>query len=95
MVSVRGVNVYPSAIEAILRGIGEVAEYQVQVTTGTGLTEMRLEIEPTEVCARPEVLGEAVAHALSSALALRVPVRVVPAGSLPRFEMKARRWLVS
>jgi phenylacetate-CoA ligase len=71
MVIVRGVNVYPSAIEAILRGFGEVAEYQVQVTTGTGLTEMRLEIEPTDGCA-PLKAREAVARVeLGAGVAVR------------------------
>jgi len=93
MVIVRGVNVYPSAIEAILRGFVEVAEYCVHVSAAQALTELRLEIEPTAACTRPDLLGESVADALATALALRVPVNVVPPGSLPRFEMKARRWV--
>jgi phenylacetate-CoA ligase len=87
------VNVYPSAIEAILRGFGDVAEYRVKVSRNRTLTEMQLEVEPTVQCARPEALGATVAAALSTALSLRVPVMVVPTGSLPRFEMKARRWV--
>ena len=33
----------------------------------------------------------AVTDDLESALSLRIPVQIVPPGSLPRFEMKARR----
>jgi phenylacetate-CoA ligase len=93
MVIVRGVNVYPSAIEEIVRGFSEVAEYRVHVSSKKTLTELRLEIEPIADCAKPGALVEAVANALKTALALRVPVAFVPAGSLPRFEMKARRWV--
>ena len=93
MVIVRGVNVYPSAIEEILRGFGEIAEYRVRVSSAKGLTELRLDIEPVPESTRPELLAEAVAVALSTALALRVSVAIVPTGSLPRFEMKAQRWI--
>ena len=46
MIIVRGVNIYPSAIEEIIRGLAEVAEYRVHVSTKQALTEMRVEIEP-------------------------------------------------
>jgi phenylacetate-CoA ligase len=95
MVIVRGVNVYPSAIEEILRGFNEVTEYCVHVTSGADLTEMRIEVEPAPSCANPNRLGAAVADALALALALRVPVTVVAPGSLPKFEMKARRWHIN
>jgi len=93
MVIVRGVNVYPSAIEEILRSFSEIAEYRVRVSSEKALTELRLEIEPVPESTRPESLAEAVANALATALALRVPVAIVPPGSLPRFEMKAQRWI--
>ena len=38
-------------------------------------------------------LAAALEGALQTALHLRVPVHVVPPGSLPRFEMKASRWI--
>src|SRR5262249_49940639 len=37
MVVVRGVNVYPSAIEQIVRSCGNVAEYRVEIHTGKAL----------------------------------------------------------
>jgi len=93
MVIVRGVNVYPSAIEEILRGFSEIAEYRVCVSSEKSLVELRLEIEPAAQCSKPDTLSEAVARSLATALSLRVPVVIVPTGSLPRFEMKARRWI--
>jgi phenylacetate-CoA ligase len=91
MVVVRGVNVYPSAVEHILRSTGGVAEYCVEISESRSLTELRLEVEPESGC------GQGLAHrieaALRDALSLRIPVTIVAQGSLPRFEMKAKRWV--
>ena len=92
MMLVRGVNVYPSAIDEIVRSRLGVAEYQVQVNSQPTLTEMTLQVEPAPDCPDPAKLVEELQSALSEALALRVPVSLAPTGSLPRFEMKARRW---
>ena len=94
MVVVRGVNVYPSAIEEIVFGTGTVAEYQVTVDSTSALTELRLQVEPVATLGDDtRNLAERVQALLQTALALRVPVTLVPVGSLPRAEMKARRWL--
>jgi len=93
MVIVRGVNVYPSAVEEIVRSCDDVAEYQVKLTTENALTELRVEIEPAESCRDGAALAVCVKKAFETALALRVPVEVVAPGTLPRFEMKARRWI--
>jgi phenylacetate-CoA ligase len=93
MVIVRGVNVYPAAIEQIVRGFPEVAEYRVRLSQTQALTEMTLEIEPAAGCADPSALAASLELALESALVLRVPVALATAGSLPRFELKAQRWV--
>jgi len=95
MVIVRGVNVYPSAVEEILRRFPDVAEYRVHVGTCDALAEMRIEIEPATECRDTHVLADAVGKAIESTLALRVPVTTVAPGVLPRFEMKAQRWVRS
>jgi len=92
MVIVRGVNIYPTAVEEIVRGFAEVAEYQVQVDQSASLAELILRIEPDSGCADPAALARRVQGALQAAFHLRVPVALAPSGSLPRFEMKARRW---
>lgn len=90
MVVVRGVNVYPSAVEEIIRRIGGVAEYQVRVSRKQALAELTVTVEPQPEA--PAGLAERLAAGFESHLSLRVPVTLVPAGSLPRFESKARRW---
>lgn len=92
MVIVRGVNVYPAAVEEIIHAAGGVAEYQVTVTTRGPLTELALAIEPAAEAGDAAALARKIGGAFETALGLRIPVNLVPAGSLPRFEMKARRW---
>jgi phenylacetate-CoA ligase len=93
MTIVRGVNVYPTAVEEILRRFADVAEYRVHVSRAAALTELRIEVEPTDLCRDARALAAEVQQALQAAFNLRLPVELVPPGSLPRFELKARRWL--
>lgn len=95
MVIVRGVNVYPTAVEEIIRGFGEIAEYRVQISQMNSLAEMQLEIEPVQETNNVSDLLARVGKAFETSLALRVPVSALPPGSLPRFEMKAQRWIRS
>lgn len=93
MVVVRGVNLYPSAVEAIMRRFADVAEYRVEVRSDGAMAEVEIRLEPAPACDAPDGLCRAVEAALRSAFNLRVPVRPVDAGSLPRFELKAKRWI--
>ena len=93
MIAVRGVNIYPSAVEEILRSHGGVAQYQVQVKTDSALVELALVIEPSPEISDAAALSGSLETALQTAFNLRIPVTLAPAGSLPRFDMKARRWV--
>ena len=93
MVCVRGVNVYPGAVEEIVRAQGGVAEYQVKVSTTETLAQLALKVEALPEVTDTAGLVRALESGLQAALNLRVPVTLVPAWSLPRFEMKAKRWV--
>ncbi len=93
MVQVRGVNVYPSALEEIVRSVPEVVEYRVEIETRGSMTEMQLHVEPTEGLGEPHLLARRIQSMMRSRLSLRVPVTVCTPGTLPRFEMKSRRWV--
>ena len=95
MVLVRGVNVFPTAVEEIIRRCPGVAEYQVRFDTSRPLAELNIQIEPATDCADVRALLHRVATELESAYHLRWTVTAVAPGTLPRFEMKARRWLRS
>jgi phenylacetate-CoA ligase len=86
MVVVRGVNIYPTAVEEVLRSEG-VTEYRVEVRTERSLTELHILVE-----AKPGAAPHLEA-ALTNAFSLRIPVSSVETGSLPRFDAKARRWV--
>jgi phenylacetate-CoA ligase len=93
MVCVRGVNLYPSAVEGVVRARGGVAEYQVRIDTGSTLPEISLELEPLPEVPDAAALARDLESALQTAFNLRIPVTAVAPGSLPRFEMKAQRWV--
>jgi phenylacetate-CoA ligase len=92
MVVVRGVNLYPSAVEQVLRSSGGVAEYRVDVYSERSLTEVSIQIEPF-AGEDAAALSHRVEAALHYAFGLRIAVSSVPPGTLPRFEAKSKRWL--
>lgn len=93
MVIVRGVNLFPSAVDEVLRRFAEVVEYQVLLTRPGGLIELTLEVETTPDTRDPAGLTQRIQTALQTAFSLRIPVTFVPPDTLPRHEMKARRWV--
>jgi phenylacetate-CoA ligase len=90
MVNVRGVNVYPSAVESVIRGFVDVVEYRATVASSGALKELAVEVE---LAGGSRLTDAELAAALRDAIGLTIPVRIVADGSLPRFEMKARRFL--
>ena len=93
MINVRGVNVYPASIEAVVRQFPAVAEFRSIVARTGALRALRVEVELADAVSEADVTGQ-VAAALRQALGLTVAVRPVAAGTLPRFEMKASRFVV-
>ena len=85
---IRGINVYPSLIENVVRGFPQVGEFAVHVRRPGAMDELEIDIEVEEGA---EAVVEGLAAQLHRGLALRPRVRAVARGSLPRFEMKARR----
>ena len=90
MVYVRGNNLYPSAIEAILRGFAQVAEYRVTVRKSGEMTSLAIEVEP--VPGASAGLTDQISRAVESELLFRADVKRVGEGSLPRFDLKGKRF---
>ena len=88
MLIVRGVNVFPSALEGIVRRFAAVDEFLIEVYRRGQLDEVRLLIE-VDGTAAPVVA--AVQEAVRVDLGIRVEAVPVPQHSLPRYELKARR----
>jgi phenylacetate-CoA ligase len=91
MIIVRGVNLYPSVIDNLIRGLAVVVEYDVEITRVAGLDELAFEIEIAEGRSFTEVEA-AFKKAFRSEFNIRVNVSQATAGSLPRYEFKARRY---
>ena len=92
---VRGTNVYPRAVEAIIREHPEIDEFQIHLYTADGIRdeiEVLVEIPSSEVDA--DVLLTQLGRDLAEAHeGLRFGVKQVELESLPRFELKAKRVL--
>jgi phenylacetate-CoA ligase len=86
MVVIRGINIHPSSIDAIVRSFPDIAEYQVEIDQRPALAELNLTVESTAETA------SALAQKLRSTFTLRIPVTEVARGTLPTFEVKAKRW---
>jgi phenylacetate-CoA ligase len=94
MINIRGVNVYPAGVEAVVRRFEEVVEFRTVVSQPGALRSLRVEIETGPGTANAPAVAMRVAGALREAIGLTVAVQAVEAGTLPRFEMKARRLVV-
>jgi phenylacetate-CoA ligase len=87
MLVIRGVNIFPSSVEQILRSFPEVVEYRLIANKDGHMDALRVEVE--DRLDDPQ----RVARELRLRLSLRVDVQCVPIGSLPRFEGKGRRFV--
>ena len=94
MVTIRGANVYPAAVETVLRAIDAVVEYRCTVHAGHALRALEVDLE-VDAGADAQAVTAVAAQRLREALGLNVRVTPVAAGTLPRFEMKARRFIVN
>lgn len=93
MVIVRGNNVFPSSVEAVLREIDDVAEFRIDVRTVRSMHELCITIEPTSAAAgRSAELATLVTISLKKRLGFACEVKMTEPDTLPRFELKGRRF---
>lgn len=87
MLVIRGVNVFPSSVDQILRTFPEIVEYRVFIRKHQAMDVLAVEIE--------DRLNDParVARELKLRLGLKVEVVSVPLASLPRFEGKGKRFI--
>jgi phenylacetate-CoA ligase len=93
MVVVRGVNIYPAAVENLLRRHQSVDEYRVTIATKREMSVIVIEVECRDDAEIDDTV-QAVRSMFESSLGLRPEVAAVQRGTLPRFELKARRFFV-
>ena len=87
MLVIRGVNVFPSGIEGILRELPSVIEFRLIAQRDGEMDSLLIEVEDQNDD------SNAIAGLLESRLGLRIDVACVELNSLPRFEAKGRRFV--
>ncbi len=87
---IRGLNVYPATIENIILKFLDVREFAVRAYRTETLDELEIQLETTNP--NPTDTATAVVSAIRDALGLRTIVKVVPLGTLPRYELKSKRF---
>ena len=96
MRKIRGINVWASAIEELLHSVDGVGdEFELMLERKGDLDEVTVRVEPRADLAadRYAALSEQAESLLKRRLGIRLPVEVVPPGALPRYELKAKRWV--
>ncbi|MBE6472100.1 MAG: phenylacetate--CoA ligase [Coriobacteriaceae bacterium] len=97
MLIIRGVNVFPSQIEDVMKTVPELSSwYQVELTTVAHLDRVTLKVEleqgfDFDEIAAIERLQKQVESKLKAALSVGIKVKIVEPKSIPRSEGKAKR----
>lgn len=85
MMVIRGVNVFPTSIENIVRSVPRLGEFRLIASRERELDQLEIIVEDPENC------SEDLAKLIEQRLGLRIPIQTVEPQSLPRFEGKANR----
>lgn len=93
MVKIRGVNIFPSAIEDIIRKVGGLSDdFMLVVEHINNADVVTVEVEPLGDPVASAAVAMQLEEQVRRVLSIKIPVRLVPRNSLPRFELKANRW---
>lgn len=89
MLVIRGVNIFPTALDEIMRSFDDFIEYRITATRSGELDQLAVEIEVEDTVND----AQRIANAIETRLGLHVPVTCVATNSLPRFEGKSKRFI--
>lgn len=89
MVVIRGINIYPSSIESIVREFSEIIEFQIEYYTKSDMDQIKVlfELNSNDTAA----IQKDLETRLRERVGLRIETEIVEHHSLPRFAMKAKR----
>lgn len=95
MIKIRGVNIFPSAIEDLVRMVpGLSDDFMLIIERPNNVDLVTVEVEPSADIddKGTSSLADQLEERIRRVLSIRLPVRLVERNSLPRFELKANRW---
>jgi phenylacetate-CoA ligase len=95
MVSIRGTNIYPRAIEELMTGVpGASSHYEIHVyrDNSNDRVEVKIEAEPSIDTAEYGDVSQQIQHEIKSAVGVTLNIDVLDPDELPRYELKARRF---
>jgi phenylacetate-CoA ligase len=93
MFIVRGNNVFPTSIEAVLREFDDVVEYRMTLRRQREMPHLMIEVEPRPECDAVTALCERIHRSIKDRLNFQPEIVSVANGALPRFELKGRRFI--
>ena len=91
MLIVRGVNIYPSAIDNLVRAVPQILEYEVEIRRHGASDDISIKLETAEG-ARFDDVKSSLLEGFRSQFGIRIAVEEVARQSLPRYELKSRRY---
>ena len=96
MVKIRAVNVFPSTIEDVVRKFPEMgSEFQLILEKKGDLELVTVKAEPLPEVSQDDypALKRKIEGAIVDALAIKIPVEFIPFGTIPRVDVKPKRWV--
>ncbi len=95
MVTIRGMNVYPTAVETLLSQVaGASHHYELHITREEGMDRLSVKLEAQEGISPSEFpdIAQRARQTYRTNLSISVEVEVVQPGTLPRYELKSKRF---
>jgi phenylacetate-CoA ligase len=92
MVTIRGTNVYPTAVENLIGELPDLSNhYELHIDRPSGMDAMTVKVEAKDNRADLSALAAGLAMHLRKNLGVTLDTEVLPPGTLPRYELKSKR----
>lgn len=92
MVTIRGTNVYPTAVENLIGGVDGLSNhYELHIARPAAFDEMTVKVEATTAGEDRTALAGALDEHFRRNLGVRLQVEVLEPETLPRYELKTKR----
>lgn len=93
MIIIRGVNVFPNVLINVIESHLQPGDnYRIEVHREKGTDEIAIQLEMKEK-EKKEMIPQAIQGEIKKRLNLRIEVEIVPYGTLPKFDYKAKRFV--